>query len=231
MFSNLLVRTACFGRDQQLHQHHQGAGRAPSHRDTPGNSHISLQSRHCCIRSYSWQPHTNFHSRSFGHLKKSFGYPGQAEYKHTQTRGLLLLLLLQLFGHVCKFCSSAHASLELLGHQWGEPAQTSLFLGNIQAVSSGFAHPKEAQGAGAHPKADNGNPPSQLALLPATGAGWEPHKCQPQSSPGAHPLQGCVGRRLPAANRAALPFMGSMAGNKGWWGKENWLGKLAKAQT
>lgn len=42
LLSNLPVWTACFGRDQQLQQHHHGAGRALTHRGHTGNIYISL---------------------------------------------------------------------------------------------------------------------------------------------------------------------------------------------
>lgn len=121
--SNLLVWTACFGRNQQLHQHHHGAGRALSHRQETFTSLCRTDTVASGVTLGSSTP-----SSTCGVLVIPRGIsaiPGHPVYKYTQTQGLLL----QLLGHVCKFCSSAHAGLELLGHEWGGPDQTSLFLG------------------------------------------------------------------------------------------------------
>lgn len=151
-------------------------------------------------------------------------------HKHTQARSLLL----QLSGHVCKFCSSAHTSLELLGHEWGtqlKPPGSWDVTGDIQAISSRFARPKEAQGAEVHPKADNGNLPTQLVLLPVTEAAWAPRKCQPRA-PSPKAALGLIpcraeqrGEEVSCSQWSSLclPFMGSVAGNKGLVEK----GKLA----
>lgn len=103
--------------------------------------------------------------------------------------------------------------------------------GNIQAISSGSAHPEEAQRAEAHPKADNGNPPSQLVLLPGAGGSFGTPQVpaqgsQPQGSPGGDELQCSVGRRFPAANgAAAVPAFHRKRGWEQRPGEERQLGR------
>lgn len=102
--------------------------------------------------------------------------------------------------------------------------------GNTQAISLGFAQPGEAQRAEAHPKADNGNPPSQLVLLPVAGGSLGTPQVpawgsQPQGSPGGDGLQCSVGRRFPAASgAAAVPAFHRKRGWEQRPGEERQLG-------
>lgn len=128
-------------------------------------------------------------------------------------------------GHGASSCSSLATSAN------SAPDQTSLFWGAQWEYPSHFLRvcpvPKEAQGAEAHPKVDNGN----LVPLPVTGGSLgtpqvSSRGSQPQGSPGADPLQGCAewGGGFPL--QPVLPFIRACPGTKARWRKESGLGEI-----